>query len=852
MFWKKILHNLSPFFGLLLFVVALLVLRHELRSYHLQEIMNQLRSLPHSRLLVALALTILSYLVMTGYDFLAFLYIHRPFEYGKITVAAFTAYAFSNNVGMAMLSGGSIRYRLYSAWGVSSQDITKVVLFCSMTFWLGFLVLGGVLFSFEPMAIPRALHIPFDSARPVGVAFLSVFLAYLVWSLLLRKTIKFQGWEIAIPSGRLLLAQVAVSVLDWALAASVLYALLPSMPNGKFLAFFGVFMLAQTAGLISQIPGGLGVFETVVILLLSPVLPASKILGALLAFRGIYYLLPLCTAAVLLGIQEVLQQKEKFQRLAEGFGQWASLMVPQVLAFATFVGGAILLFSGATPSLPWRLAWIKNLFPQPFIELSHFLGSIAGVLLLLLARGLQRRLDAAYVLTVALLGAGIVFSLVKGLDYEESSVLIALLMALIPCRRYFYRKASLINQPFTSGWAAAVVIVLLSSLWLAIFSHKHAEYSQDLWWAFSFSGHAPLFLRSTVAALAVALIFAISRLFRPNPPKPQPPNLTELDKVLVIIERSRSTYGNLALLGDKSLLYSPKEDAFLMYGTEGRSWVSMGDPVGALEEWPELIWQFRDLCDRYDGWTVFYEVGSAQLAIYLDLGLTLFKLGEEARVSLETFSLEGGARKGLRYTQRKLEKEGCSFVVLPREQMPQFLGELKSVSNAWLADKHTREKRFSLGFFDERYLSHFPLALVYKDGRVIAFANIWGGSGKEELSIDLMRYLPESPHGVMEYLFIELMLWGKQKGYGWFNLGMAPLAGLEDQTQAPLWSKLGAFIFRHGEHFYNFQGLRNYKEKFDPVWEPKYLAAPAGLALPRILTNISSLISGGIGGVLSK
>ena len=142
--------------------------------------------------------------------------------------------------------------------------------------------------------------------------------------------------------------------------------------------------------------------------------------------------------------------------------------------------------------------------------------------------------------------------------------------------------------------------------------------------------------------------------------------------------------------------------------------------------------------------------------------------------------------------------------------------------------------------------------MVLKDQRILAFANIFGSSGKAELSIDLMRYLPDAPGTIMDYLFANLMLWGKSEGYGWFNLGMAPLAGLDNRSLAPLWNRLGAMIFLHGEHFYNFQGLREYKDKFDPQWEPRYLASPGGIALPSILTNLASLISGGIKGIIAK
>jgi phosphatidylglycerol lysyltransferase len=137
-------------------------------------------------------------------------------------------------------------------------------------------------------------------------------------------------------------------------------------------------------------------------------------------------------------------------------------------------------------------------------------------------------------------------------------------------------------------------------------------------------------------------------------------------------------------------------------------------------------------------------------------------------------------------------------------------------------------------------------------GKIVAFVNILLGADKHELSLDLMRHLPEAPHGIMEYLFTQLMLWGKREGYRWFSLGMAPLAGLEARPLAPLWNRLAGLVFRHGEHFYNFQGLRQFKEKFDPEWEPRYLAASSGLALPRILANIAALTSRGLKGVIAK
>jgi phosphatidylglycerol lysyltransferase len=849
---RRFLHSLGPLLGLVLFAVALWVLHHELREYHYHDIVRHLAEIPGPRLLLAFALTILSYLIMTGYDTLALRYIQHPLGYAKTALASFIGYAFSNNIGLSMIAGASVRYRLYSAWELSALEITKVIAFCTLTLWLGFFSLGGVVFLFEPIMVPKALRLPFSSIRPLGVIFLMFVGGYLLWSSLRKRPLKIREWEFPLPSTRLFLFQIAVASLDWALAGSVLYAILPSAATLSWHGFLGIFLLAQIAGMASQIPGGLGVFESVVLLLFSPAVPASSIFGSLLAYRAIYYLLPLALAVVLLGTDEMLQKKEGLQRLARIFGQWVPRLVPHVLAFTTFVSGAILLFSGVTPAVAWRLEWLTDLLPLPVIEVSHFLGSLVGTGLLIVAWGLRRRLDAAYILTAALLGAGIAFSLFKGFDYEEAIALGIMLGALLPCRHYFYRKASLFSEPLTTGWLVLIILVLSGSTWLGIFAYKHVEYSHDLWWRFTLAGDAPRFLRATVGAIGLALFFSIARLLRPARPEAVLPGKEDLEKVITIVQQSPQTYANLSLLGDKALLFNQKGNAFIMYGIEGRSWVAMGDPIGPAEECPELVWRFWEMCDLNGGWTVFYEVEPENLHLYLDLGLTLLKLGEEARVPLATFSLEGSSYKGLRHTQRKLEKEGCLFEVIPREGVSSLLPDLKQVSDAWMAEKNAREKGFSLGFFNAEYVKWFPVGVVRKDGKIVAFANMWQGAEKEELSIDLMRYLPDAPHNVMEYLFVQFMLWGKREGYRWFNLGMAPLSGLEDRALAPLWNRVGTFIFRHGEHFYNFQGLRQYKEKFGPEWKPRYIASPGGLALPSILADLASLISGGFRGVVSK
>jgi phosphatidylglycerol lysyltransferase len=852
---KRLLARLLPFGSVLFFAGALWLLHRELAGFHYHDVFDFLESLPYARVAQALVLTACGYLALTGYDVLAFRFIGRPIPYWKVALASFIGYSFSNTLGLPLLTGTPIRLRFYAGWGVSALDIARVVLFGILTFWLGFLALGGVAFLIDPLVIPGSIHLGLLNARPIGILFLLIVAGYLLATVLWRKPVVWRGVEVALPRPRLALLQVADAMLDWAFAAAVLYSLLPPSWNIAFPVLLGAFLFAQIAGLISQVPAGLGVFETLMILLLPRELPRAHVLAALVAFRGVYYFLPLLVAAGLLGGNEVVKRRAQVGRIARIFGSRAPDVVPQVLALTTFIGGTILLASGATPAVHTRLSWLADIIPLQLIEISHFLGSLVGVALLFLAIGLQRRLDAAYTLTLLLLGSGAVFSLLKGLDWEEALTLTLMLAALAPCHAHFYRKAALTAEPFRPSWIAAIAIVLGGSFWLGFFAYKHVDYSHDLWWHFTLFGNAPRFLRASVGVAAVALAVALSRLLRPVPVLPTWPKAGDIDKAAEIAAAYPRTYAYLALLGDKQLLFNEERTAFLMYGVEKRSWVVMGDPVGPEDEQADLAWRFREMCDRHGGWTVFYQVSGSRLHLYVDLGLSLIKLGEEARVPLAGFTLEGRNRKKLRHAHRRAVDEGATFEIIPASAVETLLPELQDISDEWLHAKNTREKGFSLGGFDPGYLKRLPMALVRQGDHIAAFANLWPGGDKDELSIDLMRHRESAPSGIMDYLFLELMLWGSAEGYRWFNLGMAPFSGMEARALAPLWSRLGALVFRHGEHFYNFQGLRHYKDKFDPVWSPRYLACPGGLGglvLPRVLADVAALISGGFRGVVAK
>ena len=334
---KKILHNIGLLISATLFVIALFLIHYKLKQYHYQDIVKQITQTPLSFLFLAIFLTFLNYLVLTGYDTLALRYIKTPLKYHKIAIASLIGYAFSMNT--TVIGGSAARYRIYSSLGISAANVARLVVFCAITFWLGFFSIGAFSFLLHPQQIPKGLNLLFSTVRPIGVIFLALDFVYLILVLFIRKPLKIKSWEFEMPTLTLSIGQILISSLDWALAAGVLYVLMPQSTGLEFSKFLGIFLLAQITGLISSIPGGLGVFETIILLLMSDYGEPTAILGSLLLYRVIYYLLPLIVASILLGINELISQMQFIKRVSLIVGQLSKSLIPQIFAFITFVLG---------------------------------------------------------------------------------------------------------------------------------------------------------------------------------------------------------------------------------------------------------------------------------------------------------------------------------------------------------------------------------------------------------------------------------------------------------------------------------------------------------------------------------
>ena len=840
--WEKV----KPFLIVAVLSGALLILYNQLKHYHYHDLTDQLKAYSRWTIALALAITSFNYFILTFYDVLAMQYIKKKLPYRNVALASFMSYVFSYNIGLSLFGSSTIRYRFYASWNLESSDIAKIIAFCVSTFWIGLATMGGVSLALTPTS--ASMFPKFGLwTNILGLVMVLAVLAYGFACFKKKQALHFKSLSIGFPSLRLALSQVVVSSLDWVLASCVLYVLLP-LGKPSFLPFLGIFVIAQLAGATSHVPGGLGVFDSLIMLALSSSVRSDVLFGILIVYRGIYYLTPLLVAILTFVVREALALRKHIEKGAKQTIHALAPFIPTALSLLVFISGTLLMFSVATPSVKKRLLLLAPIIPLELLELSHFAASLNALGLLIIADALRRRIDLAYYLTLLLLGVGAIFSLLKGLDWEEALILTSVLVIMLPSRSLFNRRAALIAPTSIVQWSVSVATVLVATLWLGFFSYKHVQYSNKFWWMFALEKDAPRFLRASLGIGITSLVIALRILLSPVP-RMEHKSLEDCrETVLSILATSSCSEANLALLGDKYFYFDKENTAFLMYGKSGNSLVVMGDPVGKKEAFQNLVWSFYEKTRGKGGRIVWYEISEMYLPVFIELGMHIFKIGEKAQVDLISFNLEGGKAKNLRPPRNKLIKEGYAFSILEPKDVASHIDEIESVSNGWLREKDAKEKGFSLGYFDKDYFKYFLCAVVTHEEKIVAFSNLWTTGDKSELSVDLMRYSKEAPGGTMEYLFIEIMLWGKAQGYHSFNLGMAPMSGIEAGEGTPLWNKSVNFIFQYGEGLYNFQGLKAFKNKFNPQWKPQYIAFPASMGntmLPIIGADISAIIRKG-------
>ena len=840
---KKWLRRIvGPAYALAVCALVLLLVHALSRGMTYGAMVAALRNTPAKLIWISILCTALSYAAVIASDECALAYSGVRVPRSALLLASFCGSALGNIAGFGSLKGASVRSRVYGALGVDAESIRRAAVFLDVGYGLGLAVFFGVCALFGRLWPERSaslIIVRAGGATVLGAASIVIFVL-----MRRRRALALRGLALPSPSRGSTLIQLGLTSAELAASAGALWFLLPPS-TFNFLGFAAVFAAACALGVMSRVPGGIGIFDAVVFLILRDKVPPAQLVAAILAYRGVYFLLPLMIAAAALAVFELRRAGARpASRSSERLVQGAGLLAPLFLSAATFGAGVMLVISGATPAADWRLAALQSMLPLWAVEISHLLATLAGVLLLFVARGLYHRLDGAWWLAFLIALANVAFSVAKGLAFGEMLVVLLLVILLLATRREFTRHAAFLHQPFRIGWFIAVAAVIAGAIGIMFFAFRDVPYRREIWWQFEFDAQASRALRALLAASIVALGGSLWQLLRTAPGRVKIPGAEELSRAEKIIRGQNHSAAMLALMGDKSLLFSHSGKAFLMYAKRGRSWIALFDPIGPYDEWSELVWRFVELADANGGRAAFYQIRPDSLPLYLDAGLRVIKVGEEACIYLKQFTLEGSQRYGLRQALKRGEREGLTFELLSAPEAAQLRGEVKRISDAWLASHHSNERSFSVAAFEPGFIAAQSMAISCSHGVPIAFVTLMTSGQPSEATIGLMRQMPDAPPYAMEFLITNLAMQLKEQQFNFLSLGMAPLAGLLRTPLSSQWHRVGGLLWRHAGPVYNFQGLRSFKNKFRPAWEPRYLATSGAFGPFISMAEVAALASG--------
>ncbi|WP_058300582.1 bifunctional lysylphosphatidylglycerol flippase/synthetase MprF [Gorillibacterium timonense] len=870
-------------------VIALVYIEgsNELKQIHIGQTIRQLRGMPRLSVLAILGTALFSVAVMSGYDFLIRHHFRLNVSRGTTFRYSWIANTFNNILGFAGLTGAGVRTLLYKRSGVPAAKMGQAVLFLSPMVITGLSVLSWfVVTGVFPAWTLFEVH-PWLQIAVYGVGLYLVFFIGVQRSSLFAKWFNRDGGRIPFVTVG---ASLGASFLEWSFAAMTFFLITRELLGPvPFCGIIGLYVVSAVAGILSMAPGGIGAFDLTVLMGLQIMdYSSDQAMAVLVMFRLFYYVVPWLVGLLLGAFEfatggrrkadrqpvkdpesgELFQESESVSgsaaalanRLNGALNAWQKFWrLPEQLGFLTdfgawalgklvLIGGFVLLLSAATPGLMHRLRFTKELLSLPVMQLSHQLTVIIGFLLILLSRGISLRVKRAYRLTSLLLWAGAVFSFTKAFDFEEAIYLLIVALMLWISRDRFYREGAPLSGRLLGFWFLTTTLIAVSYYLLG--SHmldgfiKHLPMKPRHHAAHALQPPHYYAITAAVGLVSSWLFLTVILLLRPFRHTEIGAGVEEMARLEAFLKTNKGNYlTHMYFTGDKGFYWAKGGKVLFVYAKTRDKLAVLGDPLGPRELISEAIVEFQQYADRYALSVVFYQVGPEYLSIYHDNGYRFFKLGEEALVDLDAFTLSGKKNTDLRAVNNRFEREGYAFEIAQPPHNADLLSELREVSTEWLDGK--KEMGYSLGWFDEPYLQRAPLAVLRSsEGRALAFASLAPVyDGGRTMSIDLMRHRKDTPNGTMDWMFIRLLQGCKEQGYARFNLGNAPLASVGQSKSAMREERLASLVFRYGGHWYGFQGLRRYKGKFSPDWEPRFLAYPVTVSLPILTVDLVRLVN---------
>ncbi|MDB8790376.1 bifunctional lysylphosphatidylglycerol flippase/synthetase MprF [Romboutsia sp. 1001216sp1] len=638
---------------------------------------------------------------------------------------------------------------------------------------------------------------------------------------------------------------MGISALEWLTTIVLIYSIMLVLDaNISFMKLFPVFVLAIIVAIVSLSPGGLGSFDLTMILGLQALnVPSEKVLLAIFLYRISYYIVPLIIGLILYGN---VMWKTVDDDIRDIVMTILSKMAHIGIVLIVLLTGSILLISEAIPEVINKINIISRVSHLSIIYIPDKFAIVLGFLLIAMSRLLIYKSKNIYKLTLIIVALCIGVTFAQGTDYGRALYLVIVGLIIWLGKKQFYRES------FVMRWGIFIqdVIILLSFLILYLYTfyasvHGKVGKIPFTQYQIQFSNASSNVMFLSIAGFIIAILFLCIIYYKNG--KNEFPKM-KLEECKDDVENILNKFGGTSIihfiyLNDKYVYINKDKDVLIQYQTYANKIFILGNPVGNDENIFNTIQEFYELADKYGYIPTFCAIDDKLIPYLHETGYEFFKLGEEAAVDLNKFTLEGRKMKSVRNAISRVSKEEYTFEVVKPPFSDEFMDSIKAVSDEWLCGR--QEKGFSIGFFDVEYLSRNPISIVKnKDGEIKGFANFMPMyDGHKTLSIDLMRFSHETCNGIMDFMFVNLFEWGKENGYSRFNMGMAPLSNVGISKYAFLGEKIAAKVYSHGHKFYSFQGLKKFKEKYCDSWDGRYMAYKRKTSLITTMIQVILLVS---------
>ncbi|EGQ0330948.1 TPA: bifunctional lysylphosphatidylglycerol flippase/synthetase MprF [Staphylococcus pseudintermedius] len=742
--------------------------------------------------------------------------------------------AFNNIIGFGGFIGASVRLWFYGSYTTERKKLVKFVsyMLTSMLTGLSFLSI---------LIVTHVLDVSFLDRTSVWFTVFLYIVAFLLPVFIII------SWVSPVDRSARWLGSVFtfVSSMEWLLASIVLYCSFMLVGvNVSFPIVLSIFIVAAISGLLSFIPGGFGAFDLIVLLGLQQLgVAEEKVVLGLLLYRFAYYFFPLLIALVLTvfefgtAARKYMLESKYFLPAKELSGFLKSFqkdlvgLVPSLaLSTLVFMMSLILLLNNF--SIIFDAA---NKKPHLLFTLLYIFNVSASLILLLNLRGIVARSKRAILFAIV----AMIILLLSNLYVYGLSLLVVIIVLILAALIFAYRKSRVLKRPVRMKGILAMVVISVILLYFNQIIVRDFLFALDV-----LPPKVDFFLlRSTfwlsiigMTILVVVLIYIFEWNYR------RPRELHDRQIASAILKQyGGHLLSHLLYSEDKLVFVNEQKTAFIMYRHDRSSFIVLGDPVGNSSDFYSLLTEFYEYATYLGGDVIFYQVSNNYLTLYHDFGNQFFKLGEEALIPVSDFTVAGKKRRGFRATLNKLESLGYQFEILDTPLDEATYERLHDISRNWLGKR--QEFYFSVGRFTPSYVNAAPVAVLKnEEGRIDAFCTLMPVEGSTTVSVDLIRWDKSLGLPFMDALYLHMILWAQAEGYERFNMGMATLSNVGQVPYGHLREKFAGRFYEHFNGLYSFQGLRQYKSKFNPDWESRFLIYHRGQNAWESLLKVTRVI----------